>query len=76
MFSDKTLALKNYEELWKVELPLSFKGKPIKCKYNSEFFGFFLKDLSGKEDLYIYIYDINMSKFIGILNVSEIIGYN
>jgi len=32
--------------------------------------------MAGKDDLYIYIYDQNLSKFIGFLNVREIIGYN
>ncbi|CDW90006.1 wd-40 repeat-containing protein [Stylonychia lemnae] len=73
IFNEKSLAKKQYEELWKVEFPLSYKSKNYKCKNNSEFFSFMIND-GPNDDLYIYLYDLTSNKYIGFVNTTEILG--
>jgi hypothetical protein len=69
---DEALKKKDHLELWKVEIPLSNKDKPIKCRLNSDFFGFMIKD-GPDEDLLIFIYDVVSSKYIGFINISKLL---
>ena len=59
-----------------MELPLEFKKKMIACKACEDFFAFMTKESisNGPEQLYIYIYDLFSSKYLGFINISQIIG--
>ena len=54
---------------------MDFKVKQFKCKQNAEFFGFLLKDGSNDE-LYLYLYDLTSNKYIGFINLKEVLGIN
>eukprot|EP00347_Sterkiella_histriomuscorum_P004436 403360465 len=73
-FDEKSHSQKQYQELWRVELPMSFKHKEYKCRYNTEFISFMIND-GPSNDLYIYLYDLTSNKYIGFVNTTEITGY-
>lgn len=54
---------------------MNFKEKQFKCKQNAEFFGFLFKD-GPNDELYIYLYDLTSNKYIGFINLREVLGYN
>lgn len=68
-FTDKTISSKNHNEIWKLEIPMTFKTKDLRCKTSEELFAFMLND--GPDDnIMIYLYDITSNKYIGFINVS------
>ena len=75
-FSDSSLKKKEHEEVWRIELPVAYKHKEIKCKSSQDFFGFMIKEGSSPMDetLLLFLYDIIANKYIGFINVSQAIG--
>lgn len=48
-----------WKELWRVELPLEFKGKVISSRASENFFAFMTKEATQREDqFFVYIYDM------------------
>lgn len=58
-FDDESNRKKEYNEIWKIEMPLDFKKKLVKCISSKRFFAFLIKEMiSGEDQLILYIYDL------------------
>ncbi len=59
--------------MWKLELPLDFRKKLIKCIASPKFFAFVLREkIQGENDeqVIVYIYDISATKYLGFINLT------
>ena len=57
---------------WKVEVDLEYKVKDIVCKINRDLIGFMVKE-GEVNDQILYIYEITSSRYLGFVNLSEIL---
>jgi hypothetical protein len=58
---------KEHKELWKVEVPVAFKGQPLISRVSSKFAAILVKE-AKRDELILFIYDIMGSKYIGFVN--------
>ena len=73
-FDDETSKQKQCKELWKIELPVDFKRRMVKCRTSEQFFAFMTREPGNKEDqLVVYLYDIMQNKYLGYINLNSLI---